>query len=388
MNENTEQKSSDKLQSNGKPAPLEDRFSLKLLPLSKQLLSQVQRWFKLALRTLSSITNFFYQDGQDVEDGTITKDIRQAFTNFNFLNAAVCGGVLLVMLYLFSGIYVVNPGERAVVKLFGKPVNQGVEEGMHYRLPWPFQTVDIVNVSTIRREGIGLVLPEHKSIHSSPRVIQFLSGDNNIVDIQAVAQYRIKDATDYLYNVNYPAYQLINEVLRGSITEMGGSMNIDDILTKGKERLQEMIRIEAQSLLDQYRSGLQLVGINLNKVYPPEDVAESFRDVSNARQDQEKKINDAMGYRNTIIPQARGDAESIIRQSEGYRTTVVNKANGEAGRFEQMLTEYNKDRQKFTDDVTTTRLYLESMEKVLAKVKKYVVNPGKNGELKLNLMQR
>lgn len=388
MNENTEQKSSDKLQSNVKPAPFEDRFSLKLLPLSKRLLSQVQRWFKLALRTLSSITNFFYQDGQDAEDGTITKDIRQAFTNFNFLNAAVCGGVLLVMLYLFSGIYVVNPGERAVVKLFGKPVNQGIEEGMHYRLPWPFQTVDIVNVSTIRREGIGLVLPEHQSIHSSPRVIQFLSGDNNIVDIQAVVQYRIKDATDYLYSVNYPAYQLINEVLRGSITEMGGSMNIDDILTKGKERLQEMIRIEAQSLLDQYRSGLQLVGINLNKVYPPEDVAESFRDVSNARQDQEKKINDAMGYRNTIIPQARGDAESIIRQSEGYRATVVNKANGEAGRFEQMLTEYKKDRQKFTDDVTTTRLYLESMEKVLAKVKKYVVNPGKNGELKLNLMQR
>jgi len=170
--------------------------------------------------------------------------------------------------------------------------------------------------------------------------------------------------------------------------EMIGGMRVDDILTIGKERLQELIRAKAQGLLDQYRSGLQLVGINLNKVYPPEDVAEAFRDVSNANQDREKRINDALGYRNTVIPQARGEAARVIQEAEGYKIAAINKAGGEAGRFEQMLTEYEMDRQKDTPDVTATRLYLESMEKVLAKVKKYVVDPKKGGTLNLRLLQK
>jgi membrane protease subunit HflK len=140
--------------------------------------------------------------------------------------------------------------------------------------------------------------------------------------------------------------------------------------------------------LDQYGSGLQLAGINLNKVYPPEEVAESFRDVSNARQDQEKMINDSMGYRNTVIPQTRGDAERILRQAEGYQAETINKAKGEASRFEQMLAEYEKDRLKYTEDVTKTRLYLESMEKVMAKAKKLIINPEENGELNLRLIQK
>ena len=337
---------------------------------------------------IRSIFGPFRSASEDERGASIGADIRKAFASFNFTNMMTGGGIILLLLYCLSGIYVVNPGERAVAKLFGKPVNRGIEEGMHYRLPWPFQTVDIVNVSNIRREGIGLVLPEHEGLHSSPRVIQFLTGDNNIVDIESVVQYRIKDAADYLYNVNYPPYQMINEVLRSSITEIGGSMDVDDILTIGKERLQEMIRIKTQDVLDQYDSGLQLVGINLNKVYPPEEVAESFRDVSNARQDQEKMVNDSMGYRNTIIPQTRGDADKILRQAEGYQAETINMAKGEAGRFEQMLSEYKKDRLKYTEDVTKTRLYLESMEKVMAKVKKLIVNPEENGELNLRLLQK
>jgi membrane protease subunit HflK len=147
-----------------------------------------------------------------------------------------------------------------------------------------------------------------------------------------------------------------------------------------------MIRIKTQNILDRYGSGLQLVGINLNKVYPPQEVAQSFQDVSNARQDQEKMVNDSMGYRNTIIPQARGEAENISRQAEGYRAEAINTARGEAGRFEQMLAEYNKDRLKYTEDVTKTRLYLESMEKVMAKVKNIIVNPEENGELNLRIL--
>jgi membrane protease subunit HflK len=322
----------------------------------------------------------------DESDGSALKDIRQAFAGWNVRKSAYWMVLLFMLGYAFSGIYVVNPGEEAVVKLFGRAVEQNTGEGLHYRLPWPIQTVDVVNVSTIRREEIGLLLPEHESIHPAPEVVQFLSGDNNIIDIQAVIQYRVKDARAYLYNVNSRDYQLINQTVRSAITQIGGGMRVDDILTIGKERMQELIRTKAQELLDRYASGLQLVGINLNKVYPPGDVAEAFRNVSNAKQDREKKVNDAWGYSNSVLPQARGDADKLVREAEAYKIAAVNKAQGEAGRFEQMLAEYEKDRKKYTADVTTTRLYLETMEKVLAKVRKIVVTPENGGDLNLRVL--
>lgn len=342
------------------------------------------------LKTLQGGVRFvagFFQTGRG-DGGSVRGDVRRAFANLSFRKIFIGGGLLAVLLYVVSGVYVVNPGEVAVVRLFGKEVDQGINEGMHYRLPWPFQEVDIVNVATVRREGIGVLLPEHESIHSSPEVIQFLSGDDNIVDIQAVVQYRIKDASAYLYNVDYRDCQLINEVIRSSITEIGGGMRVDDILTIGKERLQELIQVKAQGVLDRYGSGLELVGINLNKVYPPEEVAEAFRDVSNAKQDREKTVNDAWGYQNTVVPQARGDAARILQEAEAYKIAAINKAGGEAGRFQQMLAEYEQGLQKGAADVTVTRLYLESMEKVMAKVKKYIVDPQDGGKMNLRLLQK
>jgi len=348
------------------------------------------RFVTAGLRTLGAATGllmhiFLAGNG---DDSSALKDIRKAFANWNLRKTAYWLVLLLVLGYAFSGIYVVNPGEEAVVKLFGKAIDQNTGEGLHYRLPWPIQTVDVVNVSTIRREEIGLLLPEHESLHPAPEVVQFLSGDNNIIDIQAVTQYRVKDARAYLYNVKARDYQLINQAVRSAITQIGGTMGVEDILTIGKERMQELIRSQAQKLLDRYGTGLQLVGINLNKVYPPEEVAEAFRDVSNAKQDREKKINDAWGYYNSVLPQARADAERLVREAEAYKIAVVNRARGEAGRFEQMLTEYEKDRKKFTADVTAIRLYLESMEKVLAKVKKIVVTPENVGDLNLRVIQK
>ena len=318
----------------------------------------------------------------------VKNDLSLAFSNLNTKKISFGIGLCALFLYFLSGVYVVNPGEVAIVNTFGKPISSGLNEGLHYRLPWPLQTVDVVNVSTIRREGVGLLLPEHQSIHSSPDVVQFLTGDYNIIDIQAVAQYRIKDPYAYLYGVNFRDCQLVNEVVRSAITEIGGGMLVDDILTVGKERLQEMIRVKAQDLLDRYRSGLHLVGINLNKVYPPEQVAEAFRDVSNAKQDLEKKINDAWGYRNTVIPQARADSAKLLQEAETYKVAAMNRANGEAGRFGKMLSEYKKDQEKFTPDVTTTRLYLESLEKVLSKARKYVVDSQHGGSVNLRLMQK
>ncbi len=325
--------------------------------------------------------------GPDERDEGVAGDLRKAFSHLNFKKLGLAGSGALVLFYLLTGIYVVNPGEVAVVKLFGKVVKERVGEGLHYRLPWPIEAADVVNVSTIRREGIGLMLPEHISIHSSPEIVQFLTGDENFIDIKAVVQYRIKEAPAYLYNVKYPPYLLINEVMRSAITEIGGSMRVDEILTIGKERLQRLIRIKAQKTLDEYESGLQLVGINLNKVYPPEEVAEAFRDVSNAKQDKEKTINDAWGYRNTVIPRARGDAEKTLREGEAYKIDVTNRAGGEAARFEKMLTEYEKNKEIYSEDVTRSRLYLETMEKVMGRVKKYLVNTRNGGKVNLRILE-
>jgi len=328
-------------------------------------------------------TQLFKGDG---EDKGVAGDLRRAFSHLNFKKLGLAAAGLLVFLYLLTGIYVVNPGEVAVVKLFGKVVKPSVGEGLHYRFPWPVAAVDVVNISAIRREGVGLMLPEHKSIHSSPEIIQFLTGDENIIDIKAVVQYNIKDAPAYLYNVEYPPFLLVNEAIRSTITEIGGSMRVDEILTIGKARLQGLIKAKAQKILDAYGSGLRLVGINLNRVYPPEEVADAFRDVSNARQDKEKTINDALGYRNTIIPRARGDAVKALRQGEAYKIDVINRSRGEAANFAQVLAEYEKNKKIYSADVTRYRLYLESMEKVLSRVKKYMLNTANGGKVNLRLL--
>jgi len=320
-------------------------------------------------------------------DNSAVSDIRQAFSHLNLKLLGYASVGLIIFFYSLSGTYIVNPGEVAIVKLFGQVTNNNVGEGIHYRLPWPVSTADIVNISTIRREGIGIMLPEHKSIHSSPEIVQFLTGDMNIIDIQAVAQYRIKDAQAYLYNVSYPPYLLINETIRSVITEIGGNMKVDEILTIGKERLQSLIRSKTQKILDQYQHGLEIVGITLNKVYPPGDVAQAFRDVSDAKQDKEKTINDARGYQNTVIPQARGEANRLFRKAEAYKSDVMNRAGGEANRFESMLAEYKNGEKMYPENETRYRLYMETMEKVMGRVNKYMLDVKEGQKLNLKFFE-
>lgn len=320
-------------------------------------------------------------------EGEFRTDMRGAFSHISVKKLFFAGNGAMAAVYLMTGIYVVNPGEAAVVRFFGEVTQDRVGEGIHYRLPWPFEKVDVVDVSTIRREGIGMALPDHEVPHSTPKIIQFMTGDENIIDIQSVVQYRVRNPSAYLFNVDYAPCLLINETIRSAITEIGGKMQVDEILTIGKERLQELIRVKAQNILDQYNSGMQLVGINLNKVYPPEEVAGAFRDVSNASQDREKTINDAWGYLNSQLPQARGEAEKLLKEGEGYKAEVINKSRGEAERFAQVYSEYEKDAKAGNADVTRSRLYLESMEKVMARVKKYFIDSQQNGKINLRLFE-
>ncbi len=149
-------------------------------------------------------------------------------------------------------------------------------------------------------------------------------------------------------------------------------MPVEDLLTVAKSQIQKRIARKAQNMLDEYGSGLDIVNVNLQEVNPPKEVAEAFRDVASAREEREEKINKAQGYRNTVIPEARGKAHKLISDAEGYREEIINQANGEADKFSSMLNEYRRAK-----DVTAYRLYLETIEKVLAKTKKFVVDSKK-----------
>ncbi|MBI4321813.1 MAG: FtsH protease activity modulator HflK [Chloroflexi bacterium] len=318
-------------------------------------------------------------------EGTIAADLRGAFGHIltnQHLETIVLG--VLAAAYVLSGVYVVNPGEEAVVRRFGQVIDRRVGEGLRYRLPWPIEQADKVNVSQIRREGIGVTIPDHPTDIHPPEDVQILTGDENIINAKVVVQYRVKDPADYLFKIAYSADPLIRNAVKDALVTLGGRTNVDDLLTTGRPELQQALEGYTQKMLDQYESGLQVVNISLQEVNPPKEVADAFRDVASAREDRAKAINDAQGYQNSIVPEARGKAQRAIREAEGYKADVTNRAKGEAKRFEDTFTEYERSLQASAEDVTRYRLYVEAMEKILPKVKKYVVDPGENGE-KVNL---
>lgn len=332
-------------------------------------------------RALTSMASFMRAGVRTIN---LREDIQRAFGHLK--PRRVLGSLLagLLGLYVVSGVYLVNPGEQAVERLFGKVIESGIGEGLHYRLPWPFQKVDKVNTSEIRRESVGIAHEEHEGMHTAPEKIQVLTGDENIVDVEMIIQYRISDPVLYLFNVDYRPFQLINEAVRFAATRIAGSLKVDDILTVAKEDIQKRVRNEAQGLLDNYQSGLTIVTVNLNKLYPPDELAESFRDVGSAREDKSREISQAEGYRNGLIPPAQGEAEKNIREAEAYGIDITNRAQGESQRFTQMLGEYRAASAGASGDVTRQRLYIETMEKIMPKVKKYIVSAS-GGRVNLRL---
>jgi membrane protease subunit HflK len=312
----------------------------------------------------------------------------------------------VLTVYLLSGVYTVRPGEEAVATIFGKQVRGNITEGLHYRLPWPFEAIEKVNAMEIRRIDVGVrtadrprLFPKkslastasaaaghggHAGHGTDTRAVsnptrsnpgssknQFLTGDENILEIRMNIQYRIKDASDYLFNVGSPD-SLVPYATRAAVTEILGGMRVDNLLTVAKSQIQKRITRVAQRMLDRYATGLHIVHVNLQEVNPPREVAQAFRDVASAKEEREEKINKAQGYWNTVIPEARGKAHRLISQAEGYKEETINRARGEAGKFSVMLTEYREAKA-----VTEYRLYLETMEKILARTKKFVVDSKK-----------
>ena len=358
----------------------------------------------LAGKAKSAYTGFFKVEG----DVSPMDDIKGAFRHIPLKKKGL--GFLFVgslfVVYLLSGVYTVEPGEVAVSTIFGKKARQSITEGLHYRLPWPFEVIEKVNVSAIRRVAVGISpsevpllfpnkgssapLPDagehsghgggHDTFSEAPETPepvptfsknQFFTGDENILEIRMNIQYQIKDASDYLFNINSPD-SLVPSAVRAAVTEFFGQMQLEDLLTVAKSQIQKRIALKTQSMLDAYDTGLYIVNVNLQEVNPPKEVAQAFRDVASAREEREEKINKAQGYRNAVIPEARGKAHKMISDAEGYKEEAINRSRGDAEKFSAVLSEYRKAKA-----VTEYRLYLETMEKILAKAKKFVVDSKK-----------
>jgi len=327
------------------------------------------------IQTLRRVARFVAGDGESP-----LADLRSAFGNLRPRRILFGLVILAVLGYLLTGIYVVAPGEAAVVRRFGAVVEPNVAPGLHYRLPWPIDRVDIVNVSEVRREVVGVLTPEEDHEHPEPpSKLQVLSGDTNVIDVEIIVQYQVSDPAAYLINVEYAPYRLVRDSVRQAVTTVMGQLPVDSILTTERQTLQNTIRTETQERLDAYNSGMVIVGINLQKAFPPDEVADAFVDVSSARVDKERAINDANGYAGSLIPQTRGEAQQIRANGEAYRSDVIGQANGEAQAFETILAEYQTNSAIYGEDITRYRLFLETLELILPRVQIYVVNT-QNGE--------
>lgn len=312
-------------------------------------------------------------------------DLRAALAYLDLRRLGLIVLTLLIIGYFISGFYTVQPGEVAVVRRFGKVRMPPLQDGLHYRLPWPIETESIVNVSALRRKQVGETPEKSGHLIAGPLIssLQVLSGDVNLVDFEIIVQYQVEDPVAYLFNLNVPSDQLVESAVQFSVTRLGGSMGIDELLTTERLAMQPAIRQEVQDLLDQYGCGLTVVSINLQKVYPSVEAAPAFRDVSSAREDKARAINEAEAYRNSVVPEARGEADSLLLEAKSQATVLVDQATGAAAAFNAIVEQYHTNSRLYGEEVTRSRLYLEQLEKSLPRLQTYVVEPGEQVNLRL-----
>ena len=318
------------------------------------------------------------------------EDIKQAFSHIKLKPILIFIPIFGLLLYLLSGIYIVKPGEEAVIRRFGEWTGERIVEGIHYRLPWPVDRVDIVNVQEIKKHSIGIPFETHSLSMCPTDVAETLTGDENIIDVKLMVHYRVKDPVQYLFNLrsedmHTSVHRIVKDVSRTAIAEFIAEISMDRALTTAKGIFAEQIKLRSQELLDKYEVGIQIVNMNLEGASPnpPSEVIDAFIDVQDAREEKEEKIYQADAYYNTVIPDARGLASRLLAEARGYKTRVVNEAMGDAEKFVIMLAEYNNNINSFSKSVTNYRLYIETMEKVLARAKKYIVDIDENGEINL-----
>ena len=287
------------------------------------------------------------------------------------------GGLALLLTagYLATGVYVVNTDEHAVVRRFGA-VAARAGPGMHYRLPWPVDKVDVLKTTSVMKIGVGFALPASET--ETLTGIELLTGDTNILNIALVVQYVIGNPADYLFQVQRPE-ELVGMLAQSVLTETVVGMPVDEVLTTGRLAIQRAVQVKTQELLDSYGSGVQVTSASIMSITLDSAVAQSFQDVADAMSDREKAQNEARAYANDQIPRARGEAYRLVSDAESYKQQRIAEAIGDTTRFLALLQEYQK-----SPDVTRARLYIDAMERTLPKVKMYVID-SQNGRVPVNL---
>jgi membrane protease subunit HflK len=276
----------------------------------------------------------------------------------------------------------VRPQERAVVRVFGRAVLDAVPPGVHWRPPWPIGRHDRVQVQRVRSLSVGFTSVDRALGKPAPAAAEFLTGDENLINIELMAQYSIQDPRAFLFHVREPE-QVVSAALEWALSHAASTRRIDPLMTYDRLNIQNEVRRDARALLDQYGSGILLLSVNIQRTPPPAEVKAAFDDVTNAREDRERITDEARGYAADLIPRARGEALQIINESQAYGVKRVDEARGDAARFAQLQREYARAR-----ETTAKRIYLESLEKIVPKMQVQVVDPTGGNKVDLGLMQQ
>ena len=275
------------------------------------------------------------------------------------------GAALLAVafaVWALSGVYVVQPNEQAVVTTFGS-YSRSDSPGLRYHLPIPIERVEKVKVTDLNRIDIG-----GSTGAEVPQESLMLTGDENIVDLAFSVQWRVSNASDYLFNVKDPD-DAVKAVAESAMREVIGKTKLQAVLTNGRAQVQIEAAELMQKMLDRYKAGVFIDAVQIRNANPPKAVIDSFRAVATAGQDAQSLVNEANTYRNRVTNEAKGDASRIVQSAQGYREQIVREAQGEASRFNQIYNEYKR-----APAVTRQRLYIETMERVLANSNKVVVD--------------
>lgn len=283
---------------------------------------------------------------------------------------------IAIVLWLATGIYTIEEGEQALVLRFGK-LARIATPGPNYHLPEPIETIIREKTGRVEKVEIGFrskggsndMYGQRNTQNNIPEESLMLTGDENIVDINFVVQWKIRDIKDYVFEVN-KVKETVKSAAESAMREVIGNTPIIAAQTEGQSSVEHSAKLLLQSTLDSYNSGIEITNLKLLKVYPPVEVIDAFRDVQTAKADKEREINQAQAYQNDIIPRARGEASRIIQEAEAYKQEVVSLAQGEVSRFNAVYNQY-----KNAKNVTRKRMYLETVENVLQGMDKIIIDP-------------
>ncbi|MBU0751151.1 MAG: FtsH protease activity modulator HflK [Gammaproteobacteria bacterium] len=280
-------------------------------------------------------------------------------------------GILVAVVWLASGFYIVDASQRGIVLQFGS-YSETTDPGLRWRLPWPIQSHEVVNLSGVRTVEVGYRGTEKNKVLKEALM---LTDDENIVMVQFAVQYLLKDPKDYIFKNRHPDDAVIGAA-ETAIREVVGKNKMDFVLYEGRDVIAANTQKLMQDILDRYATGIQIRAVTMQSTQPPEQVQAAFDDAVKAGQDRERHKNEGQAYANDVIPRARGTASRLFEEASGYKSRMIATAEGDASRFKQILVEYNK-----APEVTRTRLYIDTVQQVYSNTSKVMIDAKGQGNL-------